>query len=184
MILCLSLLLCGCGGQNRAMQTALELRTALLERGCSFTAEIEAHLADGTAQFTLSCECEPDGTTELEVRLPESVAGIEATVQPDGQSVRFDGVGLDFGLLADGQLAPMAIPQLLYRCWTREYIREAGKDRENFSAVYLSGYGDRELAVEQWLSADGTPLYADLWFGIENAASVSIRDFALGDREE
>ena len=32
MILCLSLLLCGCGGQNRAMQTALELRAALLEQ--------------------------------------------------------------------------------------------------------------------------------------------------------
>ena len=184
MILCLSLLLCGCGGQNRAMQTALELRAALLERGCSFTAEIEAHPADGTAAFTLTCECRPDGTTELEVRLPESVAGIEATVQPDGQNVRFDDVGLDFGLLADGQLAPMAIPQLLYRCWTREYIREAGKDEENFSAVYLSGYGDRELAVEQCMSTDGTPLYADLWFGIENVANVRIRDFSLGDREE
>ena len=183
MILCLCLL-CGCGRQNRAMQTALELRTALLERGCSFTAEIEAHLADGTAEFTLSCVCTPDGTTELEVRLPESVAGITAKVQPDGQNVRFDDVGLDFGLLADGQLAPMAIPQLLYRCWTEEYIREAGKDKDSYSAVYLSGYGDRELAVEQWLSADGTPLYADLWFGIENAASVTIRDFSLGDPTE
>ena len=178
----MSLLLCGCGGQNTAMQTALKLRTALLERGCSFTAEIEAHLADGTAEFTLSCECGPDGTTELEVRAPESVAGIEATVQPDGQNVRFDDVGLDFGLLADGQLAPMAIPQLLYRCWTGEYIREAGKDKEYYSVVYLSGYGDRELAVEQWLSTDGTPMYADLWFGIDNAASVSIRDFELGER--
>ena len=166
------------------MQTALELRTALLERGCSFTAEIEAHLADGTAAFTLACVCRPDGETELEVRLPESVAGITATVQPDGKNVRFDDVGLDFGLLADGQLAPMAIPQLLYRCWTEEYIREAGKDKESCSAVYLSGFGDRELAVEQWLSSDGTPLYADLWFGIENAASVTIRDFSLGEQTE
>ena len=166
------------------MQTALELRTALLERGCSFTAEIEAHLADGTAAFTLSCECDPDGTTELEVRAPDSIAGIEATVQSDGQNICFDDVSLNFGLLADGQLAPMAIPQLLYRCWTAEYIREAGKDKDIYSAVYLSGYGDRELAVEQWLSADGTPLYADLWFGVENAASVRIRDFSLGNHEE
>ena len=38
--------------------------------------------------------------------------------------------------------------------------------------------------MEQWLSADGTPLYADLWFGVENVAGVRIRDFSLGDREE
>ena len=67
---------------------------------------------------------------------------------------------------------------------SEEYIREAGKDKDSYSAVYLSGYGDRELAVEQWLSADGTPLYADLWFGIENAAGVTIRDFSLGEPTE
>lgn len=166
------------------MQNAMALRTALLERGCSFTAEISAHLDDGTAEFTLDCTCAPDGTASLCVTDPDSVAGITATVQPGARTASFNDVALDFGLLADGQLAPLAIPQLLYSCWTQEYLREAGKDGERISAVYLSGWGDRELTVEQWLEADGTPVHADLWFGTRNAAEVQIRDFAFLPAEQ
>ena len=176
-------LLCGCSGQNQAWNTAMELRTKLLERGCRFTAQIEAHLDDGTAEFTLSCVCLPDGNVTLEVTEPDSIAGITATVEPGGRNAKFDDVGLDFGLLADGQLAPMAIPQLLYGAWTRDYIREAGIDGETRNAVYLSGWGDRELTVEQWLTKDGTPVGADLWFGTKNAAGVQIRDFAFGTND-
>ncbi len=162
------------------MGAAMELRTKLLERGCRFTAEIEAHLDDGTAEFVLSCTCDPDGSVTVEVTQPETIAGITATVEHGAREARFDDVALDFGLLADGQLAPMAIPQLLYGAWTGEYIREAGADGDRLTAVYLSGWGDRELVIEQWLTGDGTPEYADLWFGAKNAASVHIRDFSYG----
>ncbi len=161
----------------------MELRTKLLERGCSFTAQIEAHPDDGTAEFTLACVCLPDGNVTLEVTEPESIAGITATVEPGARTAQFDDVGLEFGLLADGQLAPMAIPQILYGAWTQDYIREAGADEDRLSAVYLSGWGDRELTVEQWLTKGGTPLGADLWFGTKNAASVWIRDFAFGTND-
>ena len=161
------------------MKSAMELRTELLARGCSFTAGIEAHLDDGTAEFTVNCACAPDGNVTLEVTEPASIAGITATVAPGAGNARFDDVALEFGLLADGQLAPMAIPELLYRAWTQEYIRGAGVDGDRFCAVYLSGWGDRELTVEQWIS-DGVPVYADLWFGTTNAASVTISDFSLG----
>ncbi|MBE6932103.1 MAG: hypothetical protein E7464_01800 [Ruminococcaceae bacterium] len=162
------------------MQTAMDLRTALLEQGCSFTAEIQAHLPEGTAEFTLQCACAPDGTTTLEVSTPDTIAGISATVQPDGENISFDDVALEFGLLADGQVAPMVLPQLLFSCWTGGYIREAGADKELLSAVYLSGYGDRELAVEQWFTSEGIPTGADFWFGVDNIASVAISDFNLG----
>ena len=165
------------------MNTAMELRTALLEKGCRFTAQIEAHLEDGTAEFTLDCSCAPDGNVTMEVTEPESIAGITATVEPGARMARFDDVGLDFGLLADGQLAPMAIPQLLYGAWTRDYLREAGTDGERVNAVYLSGWGDRELVIEQWLTGDGVPEQADLWFGTTNAANVRISDFSIGTNE-
>ena len=177
-------LLCGCSGENRAMKAAMELRTQLLERGCRFTAEIEAHPDDGTAAFTLSCACDPAGNVTLEVTAPESIAGITATVEPGARQARFEDVALDFGLLANGQLAPMAIPQLLYGAWTGEYIREAGADGDRLTAVYLSGWGDRELVIEQWLGPDAAPVYADLWCGARNAASVKISDFVLGGEEE
>ena len=60
------------------MNTAMELRTALLEKGCRFTAQIEAHLEDGTAEFTLDCSCAPDGNVTMEVTEP----GILMPVRP------------------------------------------------------------------------------------------------------
>ncbi len=137
-------------------------------------------MREGAAEFTLVCTCDPDGTTSLEVTEPESIAGILATVQPDGESASFDEVALDFGLLADGRVAPMVLPQLLYSAWTGGYIREAGEDKDLYSAVYLLGYGDQELALEQWMTPEGIPMGGDFWSGIENIASVTIRDFSLG----
>ena len=162
------------------MQTAMDLRTDLLEQGCSFTAEIQAHLPEGTAEFALQCACAPDGTATLEVSAPDTISGISATVQPGGENVSFDDVALEFGLMADGQVAPMVLPQLLFSCWTGGYIREAGTDKELYSAVYLQGYGDRELAVEQWFTPEGIPTGADFWFGVDNVASVTVSDFTLG----
>ena len=176
-------MLCGCSGENRAMKTAMELRTKLLERGCRFAAEIEAHLDDGTAQFSVDCACAPDGSVTLEVTAPESISGITATVEPGAENARFDDVALDFGLLADGQLAPMVIPQILFGAWTQAYIREAGADGDSWNAVYLSGWGDRELTVEQWLTKEGVPTYADLWFGNQNAANVKLSEFVIGTNE-
>lgn len=163
------------------METALALRTKLIEAGCSFTAEIAAHLDDGTAEFTVDCECSPDGITLLRVTEPNTIAGITATVEPGAEEARFEDTGLEFGLLADGQVAPMALPQLLFGCWTGGFIREAGQDRDVLSAVYLSGYGEKELALEQFLDAEGIPTAADLWFGTKNLASVTITNFKFGE---
>ena len=174
------LCLCACGKQSEPMQPALDLRTALLEQGCSFTACLQADFESGSCEWTASCVCAPDGSVTMELTQPESIAGITATVAGDGQSARFDGTAVEFGLLADGNLAPIALPQVLYSCWSSQYIREAGRDGETVCAVYLMGYGDEEIAVEQWLQPDGTPLFADVWYGETKIASVQISDFQLG----
>ncbi len=160
------------------MQTAMDFRTAALSQGCSFTAQISAHLNEGTADFTLSCACAPDGTTTLEVQAPDVISGIHATVKSGATEASFDDVALDFGLLSDAQIPPMALPQLLFDCWTQHYIQEAGQDGDLFTAVY--DYGDKELKLEQWFSRDGVPLSGDFWFDIENIATVKITDFSLG----
>ena len=162
------------------MQPAMDLRTALLEQGCSFTAQICANYDTGSYEWTVACVCAPDGTAELQVVEPESIAGITATIGADGDSVEFEDTAVEFGLLADGQIAPIALPQVLFSCWSAQYIREAGRDGEQITAVYLMGYGDEEVAVEQWLQPDGTPVYADIWFGTQNLASVQISGFQLG----
>lgn len=162
------------------MQTAMDFRTAALSQGCSFTAKLSAHLNEGTADFTLSCACTPDGSTSLEVKAPDAISGIHATVKPGGTQASFDDVALDFGLLSDAEVPPMALPQLLYEAWTQGYIQESGQDGDLFTAVYTTDYGGKELRLEQWFSRDAVPLSGDFWFGIENIATVEISDFSLG----
>ncbi len=162
------------------MQQALDLRTALLAEGCGFTAQVQANLPEGLAEFTLSCACSPEGETLMEVAAPETIAGIQATVSPGAQDAAFPEVALSFGLLADGQVAPLVLPQLLYACWSGGFLREAGRDGELYSALYLYDYGDRELAVEQWFTLEGVPVSADFWFGMEHIATVNLTDFSLG----
>ena len=159
------------------MQKALELRTSLLSQGASFTAVIAAHLPDGTAEFTVDCTCAPDGSVTMEITEPQTIAGITASVDAEGENAEFPDTAVDFGLLADGNVAPMVLPQLLFACWTKEFIREAGQDGDILSAVYLSEYGDRELALEQFFTADAVPTSADLWFGTQNIATVNIENF-------
>lgn len=160
------------------MQPALDLRTALLERGCSFTAEVCANYESSSFEWTVDCVCAPDGTTELTIVSPDSIAGITASVDADGGRASFGGIGVEFGLLADSQITPIALPQMLTSCWRSQYIREAGFDEDGrVTAVYVMGYDEDEVAVEQWLEPDGTPIYTDLWYGETNIASVWISNF-------
>lgn len=174
------LLLSGCGWQKYPMQPALDLRTALLERGCRFTAEVCANYGSDRFEWTVDCSCAPDGAVELTIVAPDSIAGITASVDAQGEQLSFEGTGVTFGLLADGQIAPVSLPQVLTGCWRSEYIREAGFDDDYTTAVYVMGYDEKEVVAEQWLDETGTPVYADLWHGGENIASVRISEFQYG----
>ena len=117
----------------------------------------------------------------MEVTKPEEIAGLRAKVKDD--RAEFEDIGLDFGLTAQGQAAPMALPELLFRCWTEGYVQSAGPDGEGYLAVYQLPYGDGTLALEQWLSPEGTPLLSQFWLGSSNFATVTIENFQLGAPE-
>ena len=178
LLLCLCLVGCGDGSADRSMQQAVDFRTALMSAGgCVFQAEVSADFGEKLYEFTLQCDYTPDDTATLTVTAPEMIAGIEATVSADGAKVTFDGTELDFGRLANGRVAPMALPWLLGRAWSSEYISSAGKDGETTVVTCLMGYGDEEITVDTWLDKKSVPIRCDVSCDGMRCLAVTISDF-------
>ena len=87
-----------------------------------------------------------------------------------------DGAELGFSTLAGGNLAPMAVPWELTRCWAEGYIAWTGMEGELLRVTYLSGYGDREIQADVWF--DGmTPCRAELAYEGQKLISAGISNF-------
>ncbi len=178
MTLCLTLT--ACGGTDKTMQAALDLRSALLEAGgCCFSAEITADFGETVFTFAADCEYTADAKTRVAITALETIAGITATVADDGASVEYDDLLLDFGTLAGGHAAPVAAPSILALCWAGEYIDSTGQEGENILVTYLRGYDSGELTVLTRLSAEtGLPVAGEVIWDGQTVLSVTITDFS------
>lgn len=171
-----------CSGQtsDSGLQRALDFRTALMaSAGCAYEARVLADYGERVYDFNLQCEYIPDREAKLTVISPDIISGISAVISSDGTNVEFDGASLDFGEMANGNVAPMTVPFLLGRAWSSEYIHSVGQDGDYILVSYLMGYGDREIVVETWLADDGTPVRCDISHAGTRCITVSISDFKL-----
>jgi hypothetical protein len=175
------LLLTGCQRGNAALQSALDLRASLNSAGgCSYRAEITAQYPDADRKFSGSCRFKTDGGAEMTLTEPATIAGITASVTKDGANVSFEDTAVAFGSLAEGNLAPMAIPYVLGSSWAGAYIASAGTEDGSVHVVYEKGYGDGQLRVDTWLSAaDGEPELAEITYDGQKTASVRLSEFSL-----
>ena len=95
-MMCLCLLLGGCGGRSQGVSPAIAFRASLVQAGgCSFRAELTADYGDYVVPFALDCETEVNGPTHFTVAAPETLAGITAAVDETGGTVTYDGLMMD-----------------------------------------------------------------------------------------
>lgn len=175
----LCLLLWGCSGENVGMQEAVEFRSELVQAGgCSFQAQITAEFEQSVTEFSLDCQCSSEGTAQIVILSPESLQGVTATVTEKGGTLCYDGLAVDFGLLAEGKLAPAAAPLLLSQCWTSEYILSAGEQEGLCRVSYQMGYGEKSMNVDTWFE-NHLPIYAEICYNNERILKVSISEFSL-----
>lgn len=147
--------------------------------GCSFEARVTADLGGRVYGFTLDCAYTNDGEAVLTVLEPETIAGIAATVSADGAEVRFDGAALDFGEMANGHLAPMAVPWLLGSCWLSGYISACGADGELERVTVLHGYHEAELVVDTWLDGSNLPVRSEISWDGRRCLTAELSNFQL-----
>lgn len=178
-LLLLPALLCGCGKGEEKMQEALDFRAALLQAGgCRFSAEVTASYDDAVYTFSARCSSDEQGKAELEITAPESLAGLQATVDADRKQAAFDDIAVDFGLLAEERVAPVSIPSILTQTWASSYIESSGNADGAILVVYQNGYEADALKVETKFDREkSVPLCADVWYNESCIASVAITEF-------
>ena len=165
LMMCLCLLLGGCGGRSQGVSPAIAFRASLVQAGgCSFRAELTADYGDYVVPFALDCETEVNGPTHFTVAAPETLAGITAAVDETGGTVTYDGLMMDFGLLANGRLAPAA--------------GAGGEEDGRFRATYEKDYEEKMLKVDTWFE-NGIPIYAEVCYNGQRILNLTISEFSL-----
>lgn len=179
----LLLLLCGCAGVKPKLDEAMEFRSALLlAETCSFTAEVTADFGQSVEEFTLACQADDAGDLDLCVLAPESIAEISARVTQEGGKVTYEGMQLEFGLMANDNVAPIAAPALAFAAWRGAYIVSAGTDEDGYRVTYQKDYDNKALIVDTWYK-NKVPICAEVCYNNRRILKLTISDFILEKRK-
>ena len=178
-ILLLVCCLWGCGGEESTLTPAIAFRAELVQAGgCNFTASITVDYGQRVQCFRLACDADGEGTTKLTLLEPDTIAGVTATVSDGGGRITYDGMALDFGLLANGSLSPAAAPGVLATCWLKEYISDGGESEIGYQVRYWKKIEEKELYINTFFE-NGIPILAEVCYNNHGILKIEISDFAF-----
>ncbi len=168
-----------CSGEEKNVSPAVQFRTDLIEaKGCSFTAEVTADFGQTVQMFSMDCTTDGNDVLYLTVTAPETLSGITATVDQDGGRITYDGMAMDFGLLANGNVIPAAAPAIIAGCWTKEYISSAGQEENLYRVTYQKDFDEKMLIVDTWYEKN-VPIYAEICYNDKNIIKLTITNFSF-----
>ena len=177
-LLIMCFLLTGCGNTDRALSSAMDFRADLVQAGgCSFTARVTADFGESIQNFTMECRSDPKGDITFLLKEPETLEGITGTVTSEGGKITYDGLALDFGLLADGKVIPAAAPAILTSCWAGEYISAAGTEEDLTRVTYEKGF-ENKLVADTWFQ-NHVPICGEVCYNGTEILRIEITDFLL-----
>lgn len=173
-------LVSGCSGQNRDLERGIKLRTQLLgSNSCSFDVDITADYGDKVHSFSLQCQANDKGSIRFTVTKPDSIAGIQGTVDGEDGTLTFDNVALHFPLLADNQVTPVSAPWLLVKTLRSGCITSAGAGKEFLRLSIDDSYADDALHLDIWLDNSNTPVKAEILFRERKILSLDVKNFRM-----
>ena len=175
-----SVLLCvGCGSTESHLEEAITFRAELVQAGgCTFQSQITADYGDQVERFTVNCQGDAEGTVHLTIVEPAVLEGVTATVTEGGGAITYDGLSVDFGLLAQGNVIPAAAPSIVLTCWLSEYISAAGQEGEYYRVTYQKDYEEKQLIVETYFK-NGLPNYAEVCYNNQGVLKLQFSEFQL-----
>lgn len=179
-VLLMLVLLTGCSGKNRELERGIALRTKILGSPlCSFDADIAADYGDKLHTFSMQCLVDNRGTIRFTVTAPESISGIQGSVDGEKGTLRFDDTALHFPLLADNQVTPVCAPWLLMKTLRGGYIVSAGREKELLRLSIDDSYEDDALHLDIWLDESDTPLRAEVLYRERKILSLDVKNFTI-----
>ena len=135
----------------------------------------------------LSCMCEPDGKSTVEVLEPETIAGIRAVLDGDGGRIEYEDICLNAGTLGSQHLSPAAclpgIISALRDGWLLEENREKWKEIPCVRMTFdQDGGHDGKIVSTIWLKEeDGTPLRGEISTDGKKILTAEFTEFEFCD---
>lgn len=172
-------LFCTACSADAELSPAVEFRSELVSSGgAEFSAEVLADFGETVQTFCMDCRCDEVGNLSFTVTSPETLSGITATVTDSGGTITYDGMAMDFGLLANGNVIPAAAPAIVCACWIDGYISSAGSENDAYRVTYEKNFDEKALTVDTWFEKN-IPICAEVCYNNERILSITIRDFSF-----
>ena len=179
-ILLIIMLLNGCSGSADPLDPALSLRNRLLKcESFSFVADICADYGDVLQSFSILCQCDNKGSVTFTVQKPETIAGINGTMDGSGGKLTFDDQVLMFSPLADGQISPVSAPWVLVKSLLGGYIRSGGDTADGYRICIDDSYAEDALKLDIWLNEQYEPSRAEILWQGRRILSLDIYNFII-----
>lgn len=179
-VLLVCMLLAGCSGTPRELETGMELRSRLLKaENVSFDADISADYGDKLHLFSMACSADPEGNLSFTVTAPETISGITGRISMGSGKLTFDDTALHFDLLTDDQLSPVSAPWILMKTLRSGYLRAAGREEEHIRLTIDDSYEEDALQLDIWLDEKNLPDKAEILYDGKNILSLHVKNFEI-----
>ncbi len=176
------LLLCflaGCSGEQEQLEGMLDLRQELLQKTCSFRAEVTADYGDKTYSFSMDCRADKTGELKFTVVEPETISGISGVIRKGEGALVFDNTALSFELLTDDLLSPVSAPWIMLKALRSGYILSGGIEGQQVHITLRDSYDSDALRVDVWLDENQNPVQGEILWKDRRILTISVKDFVI-----
>lgn len=174
------IVLSGCTGKRDELDRAMALRAELLGcESCGFDVAVTADYGDSVLTFGMNCQGDNRGKLTFEVTQPKSIAGITGVISAGEGALTFDGMLLEFPLLADGQVTPVSAPWILLKTLLGGYLTACTREEDLLHLTVNDSYADDALEMEIWLDAENRPVQGEILFDGRRIVTMTVENFQI-----
>ena len=174
------ILLSGCSGKHAQLENVMALRSKMLVRSYTFTAQITADYGDKLYEFAMDCQVDGQGNVQFAVSKPESISGVTGQISQSEGKLTFDhDKAVAFELLADGQLAPVAAPWVLIRALRSGYLTSCAQEGEMLRVAIDDSYEEDALHLDIWLDSQERPVRGEILWQGRRILSMKVVNFCF-----
>ena len=162
------------------MSRGLQLRSRICSASsCSFDAEITVDYGDQTYTFSVGCSFDASGNLKFVVQSPETISGIEGSIDSAGGELQFDDTALAFPLLADDQLSPVSAPWILMKTLRSGFITSAGTIDGYTRLIVDDSFDSDPFTLHIFLDEANSPTEAEIYWHNRRILTLSICNFQM-----
>lgn len=158
----------------------MQLRSQILNASqCSFQGKITADYGDEIYTFGMDCVADKEGNVHFSVMAPETIAGIAGTISHTGGKLTFQDSALQFSLLAEGQVSPVAAPWIFMKTLRSGYLTSACMEEDTLRLTLNDSYEEGALQADIWVDSMNRPIRGDFLYEGKRILSIDVTYFQI-----